>query len=386
MAGDDEACETASVAIKTMIQQLQTMWPRKKGNGWKITKVHETFHVPLDIHRNGAPCNYHTGPQEHNHIPIKNAAKKTQMNRHKIDLQTGERIVDRLILQRAFDRVNETAWHLDQELVHNERLGADTDGIYEPVNKEGVVKNASKGHVIMCEQSQVEQQGNKRQKRLPKAKGSVRWNTTKNGTIEKPILYQAHVLEFLCDKFFEDYAEIVHDDNGSPKQMFKMRCFTEYQRNGFVYRCHPHYRKERMYYDWCQVHWANDTEGTDEYIARIYLFIETPEGEIKAVVQSVDPKSTIEHGVFATYWHLEETGPLNKRVPKFELVDVDALGDHVMVIPYNLGTKRYIHIHDRPIWADCFLSNKPKEGEEEEDEEEDEEDDESDDEEEEDSD
>jgi hypothetical protein len=46
---------------------------------------------------------------------LKPAALKTQRQKHKLNLQTGERIVDHLILQRAFDRVQETAWSMDEE-------------------------------------------------------------------------------------------------------------------------------------------------------------------------------------------------------------------------------------------------------------------------------
>jgi hypothetical protein len=189
MAGDDEACKVATDSIKTMMRQIKTMWPREEGLAWLLTKIHEAFHVPFDIHRNGKPANYHTGPQEHNHISIKNAAKKTQMNKHKIDLQTGERIVDRLILQRAYDRVNETVQAMDED-------AEDTEQLQE---QPGVVKNASKGCIIM-EESDIQQdvqQANKRQKRLPNAITVIRWNTTRNGTIEKPVLYQSHVLPYL---------------------------------------------------------------------------------------------------------------------------------------------------------------------------------------------
>jgi hypothetical protein len=50
-------------------------------------------------------------------MAIKAAALKTQQQKHRIDLQTGERIMDRLILQRAFDRVRKTAWNMDKEVL-----------------------------------------------------------------------------------------------------------------------------------------------------------------------------------------------------------------------------------------------------------------------------
>ena len=100
---DLASCHLATRSIKIMMMQLQALWPRTIGLEWNLTKLHEQFHVPMDIHRHGNHSNVHTGPQEHNHISIKNAAKRTQLNKRKIDAQTGERLVDRLIIQRAYD-------------------------------------------------------------------------------------------------------------------------------------------------------------------------------------------------------------------------------------------------------------------------------------------
>ena len=61
--------------------------------------------VTSTIHRNGRHKNAHTGPQEHNHIDIKHAALKTQMNKKKLDMQTGQRVMERLFIQRAYDFV-----------------------------------------------------------------------------------------------------------------------------------------------------------------------------------------------------------------------------------------------------------------------------------------
>ena len=80
----------ATTSIKIMMQQLQALWPRKEGFEWNLTKLHEQFHVPMDIHRHGKHRNVHSGPQEHNHIAQKKCAKKTQLNKRKLDEQTGE--------------------------------------------------------------------------------------------------------------------------------------------------------------------------------------------------------------------------------------------------------------------------------------------------------
>ena len=351
MADDEEACLAATESIKTMMRQLQNLWPRKEGLEWLLTKLHEQFHVPRDIHRNGKHTNVHSGPQEHNHIPIKNAAKKTQLQKHKIDLQTGERIVDRLILQRAFDRVNQTVRAMDEALLN------ENDDMVT-----GVIKNATKGTLIM--QQDQTQMNNKRQKH-PIMSG-IEWHCARrNKQIQDDILDQPDVIAILIEKFFDDYGVVANDADGVSKCSLALRCFTKYKRNGIVYCCHPKYRGENAYYDWCYVKWWDGEDpitGEDIFtslIGRIHLFIETPDGEIKAVVQSVLHDTAEDYGVFGTYWHLVEHGPMSNRRPKFELVDVDALEDHVMVVPYNECNKRYIHIHDRSEWPGYFQTIEP---------------------------
>jgi hypothetical protein len=50
LAGDDEARENATHAIKVMMRQIQVLWPRREGLEWNITKLHEQLHIPFDIH------------------------------------------------------------------------------------------------------------------------------------------------------------------------------------------------------------------------------------------------------------------------------------------------------------------------------------------------
>ena len=105
MVNDTVACAEATRSIKTMMRQLQALWPRQDGLMWNLTKLHEQFHVPEDIHRIGKHRNVHSGPQEHNHIDLKHAARKTQLNKKKLDHQTGLRVLERLVIQRAYDFV-----------------------------------------------------------------------------------------------------------------------------------------------------------------------------------------------------------------------------------------------------------------------------------------
>jgi hypothetical protein len=348
MTSDEDACEAATQSIKLMMRQLQALWPRREGLQWLLTKIHEQFHVPVDIHRNGKPANVHTGPQEHNHISAKNAAKKTQMQKRKIDLQTGERIVDRLILQRAYDRVRETVREMDEALEHHERLDADTNGIDDTIEDDnGVVRNATKGTVEMVQD--VPKTNKKKQ--MPPVLAGIQWKTGRNNTVRENILLQEYVLGFLIEIFFQDHAQVGPRKKGKKQRTLSLKCFTEYQRNGIIYRCHPMYRGEYPYYDWCQIKWKIGETEVD-LLGRIHLFIETPEGEIKAVVQSVLHGTEEAHGIFGSYWFLESNG--NK--PRLALAELVQLGDPAMVLPYESGGQRYIHYHEREKWAGYFIA------------------------------
>ena len=69
-------------AIRKMLNQIKSLWPRTEGQGWDIPKFHEQLHIPDNILQNGAPSGSHSGPLKHNHIQlVKRPSKKTQKRR-----------------------------------------------------------------------------------------------------------------------------------------------------------------------------------------------------------------------------------------------------------------------------------------------------------------
>ena len=67
---DKKSLSKALDAIRKMLSQIVSLWPRKEGQGWDIPKFHEQLHIPDDILQNGAPSGSHSGPLEHNHIQL----------------------------------------------------------------------------------------------------------------------------------------------------------------------------------------------------------------------------------------------------------------------------------------------------------------------------
>jgi hypothetical protein len=256
-----------------------------------------------------------------------------------------------------------------EEELQLRREAEDPNGVCDITDLyEGLVQNATKGHVLMRRTFTGVVNLNKRSKYEIEA--CIQWKMSRNGKeLTEKILSHSLVLEFLIKEFFESCGQVTAAETGTCHKFLKLKCFTEYQRDETIYRCHPKYRGEHAYYDWCHIKWWDgDDPITNEpkeirLIGRIHLFIETPDGEVKAVVQSVEVDTYEPYGVFGTYWYMEECGPATARKPKFSLADVDALDDHVMVLPYDNTGKRYVHIHDRCEWAGCFQDTVPPDDE-----------------------
>ena len=88
-----------------MLHELITMWPRPRGNGWFKEKVHEQLHVPRDITRNGTPRESFGGPLEHNHMPIKALAQRTQCHCETYDIQLAKRLAESYIINQSMARM-----------------------------------------------------------------------------------------------------------------------------------------------------------------------------------------------------------------------------------------------------------------------------------------
>ena len=337
---DIAACETATTSIKIMMQQLQALWPRKEGFEWNLTKLHEQFHVPMDIHRHGKHRNVHSGPQEHNHIAQKKCAKKTQLNKRKLDEQTGERLIDRLIIQRAYDRV---VPHVDSG-----------QSLSTCQTTEAPSRNATKGKFLFRSTPHNGQFI---------AECVCEWERNIHEGLK--LIHHEAIVALLGSTLLTEHGQIMHAGSHDQHLALDVPVFTEYERNGFVYRAHPNFRGT-PYYDWAYIQWWDgDNSVTQEamtksIIGRILCFIKHPDGALMAVVHSCQWDTQEQHGVFGTYWHLEYNGPITAPRPQLHLVSVNAIENHVCMIPYSDDDQyRWVHIWQQSDWPGCFQSIEP---------------------------
>jgi hypothetical protein len=111
-----EALQTAEHAICILMGKIKSLWPRNQGCEWKKPKFHETYHNAFNIHLFGKPANRHSGPAEHNHIcHVKNIAQKTQKRWIVFDLQLGNRLVDKFIIDKAYAQIQHARHKLGLE-------------------------------------------------------------------------------------------------------------------------------------------------------------------------------------------------------------------------------------------------------------------------------
>ena len=65
------------LSIRKMLYRLQHTFPRNEGNGWKLQKLHEILHLPIDVTNFGSPKNFDTGIMENRLIHV---GKKCKVN------------------------------------------------------------------------------------------------------------------------------------------------------------------------------------------------------------------------------------------------------------------------------------------------------------------
>jgi hypothetical protein len=131
---------------------------------------------------------------------------------------------------------------------------------------------------------------------------------------------------------------------GGNKEL-KLPIFTEYNRDGTVFRAHNNYRSKGPWHDWCWIEW-DTTPG----IAKVLIFVEPPEGGLSAIVFPCDPTRKRWHSVLCDRWTMEMK-PRTKR-PWLQIITTDGLERHALMLPYNAN--EWLNVRDRCTWSDNF--------------------------------
>jgi hypothetical protein len=335
-AGDVLAKEAAKMAIRTMLAELVLLWPRESGNGWQTAKHHEQIHVPDDIDSLGAHQNYHTGPSEHNHIDnIKRLAKMTQNRKSVLDWQIANRRADSYILDLAYNAMNANA------------LLTTNDNGYLP---DGISPLGAKGRFVLL-------------RNADNLSSSFQWTSQTDVGDLRPELTE-YVLRYFTRYHMEEVNELT------------IPFFTEYRRQGQVFRAHPNYRQAiGPWFDWVLFRWRKEERrgrrnrtshdvdvahmeleaDRDEYDyapAKLLGFVQHGD-DISCIVRTCDVTYE-KSSVFTTQWELA-FWDAQKRNPMISLVSVDSIVRHCLMIPRDGPKSTVFHeVWERKLWADEF--------------------------------
>ena len=264
---DTDAQDQAKHSIKLMLSLVIHALPRRFGNGWALSKVHEHNHIVDDITRWGATENYNASYGETNHkthakIPGKRALRRVQTFDHSI----ANRVTDTYCLRKFRELCRTSQKQLKHgtymELVND--LESDTDsasGSDDDRNDDDDDSEddaAPQYHALGLPDPRVAYATRytivctpfRNNDREPYRYNTVcTWYTRSKGLCR----LAPGLIQFLVSHFRLAQGNKVRTLHG----------FTQYKHNGHQYRCHPNYRSEnRGWYDWAFMRY--ETAGGNE--------------------------------------------------------------------------------------------------------------------------
>jgi hypothetical protein len=416
--GDEEATRAAEEATCILMRKMRQMWARTTGIGWNNPKTHETAHNAFNIFLFGCHKNWHSGPSEHNHITgVKKPSGITQKRRLTFDWQIANRLVDKFVIDHAYNRIESARLRYFANLVgYGPTIDTINEAEAEALSAEYARSTKFSIHMIRLRGSAQPQV-------------TYRWETpAQSGQPLNPELI-GNIVDtcFLC-------LTVVEQRNG-----LSLEGNFEYKRNGQVFRTHQNYRKGGPYNDFARITWERDTplradgsnsssdstgsedgasvasteselafsveasaNRTTKYVQRIpaklLCFLVYPDGTQCIMIHSCGKMSWPE-SVLTTRWRWEykedsntttddedsigdrdsdpegsdgnfdnedvgrelpqyrDADNSNNLTPLLRIVTVDVLEKHCLMIPYHKKSKYMMHVIDQDKWAGKFLGD-----------------------------
>ena len=255
VANEKEATTSLLLSIQILMNMCRHCFPGR----WNFPKFHELLHIPDDMKRFGAPINFCAQRPE---SLLKEAAKRPgrrAFKRHKdaaYELSAAQRLAGSLIIDIAFSKM------------HDVKLKDDTSNdlcektVYEST------KNATQGVLEWIPESEYHPEGSHR----------LTWNTsTKLSLMNLP----TSLMHFLTQHFGHQVS-----------------ICTQYQRDQFIFRCHPNYQSNGPINDWLLIRFEDDT-----YPSRLACVVNTPNAEesVQLIIQCAVKRTGIKSAIF-TEW------------------------------------------------------------------------------------
>jgi hypothetical protein len=229
----------ASNAIRICVQKFKTVLKRKKGNGTKLTKVHQMLHVAYYIDMFGSAYNWYGSPCESSHkFFVKEPGKKTQRRPDNFEQQSAKRVVESYIIESAKYHIKGNSLQDENVSVSSRPIGGTRFEVHVHLNPHG--RYIAGSHEIKWTDRRTE-------KRMLMAR--VQFD---EGAIISMIKR--------CYLLFDRSSNIV-----------RIPCFTEHKVDGIIYHGHPLFRGQGQWHDYAYFQWE---ESEEALIGRIHFFVD----------------------------------------------------------------------------------------------------------------
>ena len=247
-----ERCDKLTDATSKMMALLKYYLPRKAGLGWKIQKVHDIFHVPLDVDRYGSPKNYDAGPLESAlRFWAKYPALTAQTRGYnEFVSQVANRLHEYHVMAKA-RRENGILGVRDKRLpqldLNGHRVLTDAE------------RNLQFGGMPSFQGSslfRVYLTGTRPTERITEGREKTKGHVALHRVVENFIKKKKAE-----DVYFPDQAR--HTVEGETFDCWYVRteCSTpladDHTGRRFAFRCHPNYRSQGPWYDWAMVRFSD---------------------------------------------------------------------------------------------------------------------------------
>ena len=305
-------------SIRQMVHRIVTHCPRRKGNGWKVQKLHELLHVVLLLKYYLHCQNFDAGRGERLLKDFFKAPAVTSQQRGQgvFVRQVAKNMQEKMVMDKAHEAVVGASEYRKRMALNALPSAAPDDG--HPTVEGGVAfKVRYHSTTRSC---------------------SFEWRLKNKTTQVHPVL-----LSHLGKKW---------DQTVGSTLVSELECYTEIKlSDGQAFRAHPNYMSAGPWYDWALVRLNTVRSNTTTVIpCRVVCFFRKPPSEdvgitsgLMAIVQACSPhqrlgtlqerKDNHYHTHLCSRWELAKSG----LTPRLHSVPVESLEENIVVVEEEPG-------------------------------------------------
>lgn len=319
-AGRNGRDSTLQKFIRKYMQNLKNHLPRQEGNGWKLIKFHQLLHIVPNILKHGSSLNTDSSiPEGFGKDFAKELARRTRRRTLTLGKETASRYFELLLIDKATRKLNATT----------------TDGANAQTTSDNVYDYGSRFKLISSEPYLI-------------------WSTPNKKVQSAQLLsFPEQLLQFIVARLY--YS----NDGGKVNPSLKIPGFTEFRKDGNIFRAHPCFNGIKPWYDYCFIDWG---EGIGCKPALINMFIDLREvpiieqtnpflrNEVYAIIQSVSDDEFSYDAVGRTFHLKSRLGTRYGLERQRRIVEVASIHSPAFVRPNDIGKiDGELHYYDNTI-------------------------------------